>query len=57
MKIAFKIASICWIVSPFVFAGARLLNLINIYHQNITIGLVLAFASTICLFLNYETEE
>ena len=54
MKHLFKLASFCWILSPLVFWIMHHQGLINVEHQNATIQIFLAFASTICICLNIE---
>ena len=52
MKIAFKLMSFCWVISPLVFTVLRVANVVNVEKQNVTIFLVLAGISYVALFLN-----
>lgn len=56
MKQLFRFVSMCWIISPVIFAVSRMAGKVNVENQNVTIFIVLSAVSYIALFLNSDSK-
>lgn len=57
IRIAFKVISFFWIISPALFVGMRGSGLVNYQGIDWLIFAVLALISTFVCFLNYKGDE
>lgn len=57
MRIAFKIVSIFWLISPIAFLIGRLLGVFNFIGKDWVIFLGLMAISALMAFLNYKPED
>lgn len=57
IKFGIKLVTLLWMLSPFIFVGLRLTGIVNIYHMNWLIGVLLAAVSTFCMFMTFGDKH